>query len=113
MKAGSSGHLDDSSAAIVDQGPAGGDGLAEGAVDAGESVATAEADDDGVDGAGSAVGEREAVNVGMGEDALNTDADGADGFESGEAALELLGSEEDAHVVGLYLRVRDGRRETS
>ncbi len=99
VETGGGSHLNDGGAASVDEGPAGRGGLAEGTIDASEGVAATQADDDGVDGAGSAIREGEAIDTNRGNDLLDTSRKSANGLEGSEAAFEFLRGEQDAHAA--------------
>nr|WP_288017151.1 hypothetical protein [Tepidiforma sp.] len=92
------GGFDDGFAAFAEPEVAAEDAPAEGVVDDGGAGIGADGAAEGIEQARAAVGEGEEVDGPGGAGLADPGGDGSRGFVGGEAALELLGCNEDAHV---------------
>ena len=99
METGGRSHLNDGGTATVDEGPTGRGGFAERAIGAREGVTAAQANGDGVDGAGTTIREGETIDMGRGKNLLGAGGEGANSLKRREAAFEFLRSEQDAHAA--------------
>jgi hypothetical protein len=92
------GGFNDDVAGVAEAEVAAEDAAAEGIVDDGGGGIGADGTAEGIEEAGPAIGEREDVGAPARPGGADAASDGGRGFIGGEAALELLGRYEDAHL---------------